>query len=419
VKTSDAPTGYLELIRGNADFRRLWYGQIVSLLGDWFNLIASAALVASLTKSGFAVGALFVVRMLAPFLASPIAGVVADRYNRKQVLIWTDILRGLVVLGFLLVRDQRDVWLLYALTAVQLAISGFFFTARTSILPDIVSPRAIGTANAITSATWSTMLALGAAAGGLVAGTLGVYAAYVIDAATFFLSAVIIAGIRFDWTPREHDGERTLRSVLVDYTAGLRLLAGDRDMLLIALQKAVLMMFFGSAFQVVQVTIAEQRFVIGQGGSLSVGVLFAALGVGTGVGPLLARRLTGDRPMAMRVAILAGYFVAAGGLAVFSQLTSLGVAVIGSLLVGLGNGQLWVFSTQLLLQMAPAAVRGRVFATEFAFLSLASAAGSAVIGAALDRGIHPATAVQIMALTSLLPALVWTVWTLPQCRRGE
>jgi hypothetical protein len=65
----------------------LWFGQIVSLFGDWFNLIASAALVANLTESGFAVGGLFMIRKLAPFLASPFAGVVADRYNRKHVLI--------------------------------------------------------------------------------------------------------------------------------------------------------------------------------------------------------------------------------------------------------------------------------------------------------------------------------------------
>ena len=128
----DKPAAYSELIRENANFRLLWLGQIVSLFGDWFNLIASAALVATLTESGFAVGGLFMVRMLAPFLASPLAGVVADRFNRKQVLFWTDVLRGVTVFGFLLVRDASWVWLVYTLTAIQLGISGFFFTARTA-----------------------------------------------------------------------------------------------------------------------------------------------------------------------------------------------------------------------------------------------------------------------------------------------
>ena len=103
------PIGYGELIRGDANFRNLWLGQIISLLGDWFNPIASASLVVELTQSGFAVGGLFLVRMLAPFLISPIAGVVADRYNRKHILILTDILRALIVLGFLWVREPQHV----------------------------------------------------------------------------------------------------------------------------------------------------------------------------------------------------------------------------------------------------------------------------------------------------------------------
>ena len=98
--------GYAELIRNNPNFRNLWTGQVISLLGDWFDLIASASLISYLTRSGLAVGSLFVIRMLAPFLVSPLAGVLADRFNRKRLLIVADILRGIVVLGFLFVRNS-------------------------------------------------------------------------------------------------------------------------------------------------------------------------------------------------------------------------------------------------------------------------------------------------------------------------
>ena len=117
---SSESIGYRALIRGNRNFRLLWLGQIISLLGDWFNFVASASLIAILTQSGFAVGSPFVVRMLAPFFISPIAGVVADRYNRKYTLIITDLARVVVAFGFLLVRTADDVWLLYVLTALQL-----------------------------------------------------------------------------------------------------------------------------------------------------------------------------------------------------------------------------------------------------------------------------------------------------------
>lgn len=95
-------------------------------------------------------------------------------------------------LGFLTVRDPSMVWLLYTLTALQTGISGFYFTARTAILPDVVEDRAVGTANAISSATWSVMLAVGAGAGGLVAGTMGIWNAYLVDSASFVISAAFI-----------------------------------------------------------------------------------------------------------------------------------------------------------------------------------------------------------------------------------
>jgi MFS family permease len=399
-------------VRGNSNFRLLWLGQIVSLLGDWFNLIASAALVATLTQSGFAVGGLFMVRMLAPFLASPVAGVVADRYNRKTVLVWTDLLRGVTVFGFLLVRDSSWVWLVYALTAVQLGISGFFFTARTAILPDVVEPRGVGTANAISSATWSTMLALGAAAGGLVAGTLGIYAAFVIDGLTFFLSAAFIAQISLAGPSRPHDHARTVPAVLAQYAEGLRFLRRSPDMLLIALHKSMLMLFFGSTFQVVQVAIAEAIFSVGEAGSLGVGLLFAMVGIGTGISPLAVRRFTGDRQQMLRAAIFLGYLIGAAGLVAASLLESVTVVVVAALVVGCGNGLLWVFSSQLLLQMAPAELRGRVFATEFAFFTLASAAGAAIAGTALDHSISIAALLQWMSGLSLVPAAIWGLWTL-------
>src|SRR5690606_23376202 len=141
------------------------------------------------TDSGVAIGGLFVLRMLAPFLVSPIAGVVADRYDRKRVLIAADLGRALVLLGFLLVRRPEHVWLLYVLTLVQLGMRGFFLPSRNAILADVVRRLELGAANAPAAATWSVRLSLGAALGGLVAGEWGVYPFFVIDSGTFLLSA--------------------------------------------------------------------------------------------------------------------------------------------------------------------------------------------------------------------------------------
>jgi MFS family permease len=411
--TSDTQgrAGYLELARGNADFRNLWYGQIVSLFGDWFNLIASASLVGKLTGSGLAVGSLFAVRMLAPFLISPVAGVAADRYNRKKLLILTDIIRAIVVLGFLFVRSPQQVWLLYALTAVQLAMTGVFFPTRNAILPEVVSRRELGTANALTSTTWSVMLAFGAAMGGLVAGGWGIYPAFVIDALTFLLSAVFIARVRYRPHGSSEERKGSLRDAVRQYVDGLGYLKRHPDILAIALHKAALCLFVAGAYDVIQVAVSTQIFVIGEGGGISLGILYAVVGVGSGIGPILARHFTGDRDRALRVALLVAYLMMATGLVVASTLANFGILLLGTFIRSLGGGMLWVFSTQLLLHLVPNEVRGRVFSTEFALMTLAMATSAASSGWILDQtSLGIAGLLRTMTGIALIPGLLWGLW---------
>lgn len=408
----DAPIGYVELVRDNRRFRLLWSGQIVSLLGDWFNLIASASLMALLTQSGTAVGGLFVVRMLAPFVVSPFAGVAADRYNRKWLLILADIIRGLTVLGFLFVRRPEDIWILYTLTAVQLGLSGVFFPAKNAILPDITTRAELGAANALSSATWSVMLAFGAALGGLVSGIWGIYPAFVIDAITFFVSGIIIARIPYECPPALDDADTTVRAALRQYVDGLRYLKDNADILFISLHKAANGLTVAGAFQVVQVAIAERVFVIGEGGGISLGLLYALVGVGTGIGPIAARRLTGDRTRALRIAIVAGYGVTAAGLLLASTLISFPTVLAGTLLRGVGTGIGWVFSTQLLLVLVPDRVRGRIFSTEFAMYTLMNASAAATGGWLLDTTFEISALLQLMAGLALVPGVLWLLWTL-------
>jgi MFS family permease len=416
VITSD-PVGYVALLQRNRNYRYLWAGQVVSLLGDWFNLIASASLVAALTQSGVAVGSLFVIRMLAQFLATPFAGVAADRYNRKHLLILADLGRALTVLGFLFVSEPGQVWLLYVLTAVQLAISGFFFPARNAILPDIVSRRELGAANALSSATWSVMLAFGAALGGLVAGQWGAYPAFTIDALTFLLSALLISRIVYQ-PDSALTGDRSVIAAVRQYVDGLRYLVQHKDTLAIALHKGAFALFVAGGFQVVQVAVAERVFVIGQGGGTSLGLIYAGMGVGTGLGPIVARRFTGDRDRPLRLAIGLSYLIAALGLALIAPLYSFGLLMVGTVLRGAGGGIGWVFSTQLLLHLLPNRVRGRVFATEFAIFALMNATGAAAGGWALDNTDLDLTGmIWIMAGLILLPGLLWALWNLSRTRR--
>ena len=421
-------TGYLTLVRTNPNFRSLWFGQIVSLFGDWFNLIASAALVSSLTKSGLAVGGLFVVRMLAPFLVSPIAGVITDRYNRKRLLILADLLRAVIVLGFLTVRNESQVWLLYTLTALQLALSGFFFPARNAILPDIVSRQELGTANALSSSTWSVMLAVGAALGGLATGGWGIYPSFIIDSVSFLLSAFFIARVSYRYIPAEI--AVSIKAFIRAYIEGLRYLGQHRDILVVASLKAALSLVAGGVFQVLEVAIAQRVFPIGEGSGISLGLLYTAAGLGTGIGPILARRFTGDNERKTRLAIILAYGLSAVGMLSAAFVLSMtgkpgsalwlnfSLVLLSVLIQAVGGGLNWVFSTQLLLQMLPDQVRGRVFSTEFAMLTLANAVSAALGGWALDSsGLSIAGMLGIIAGLIVLPGVLWMAWTVQHLRQ--
>ena len=400
---------YWHVVRHNRDFRYLWFGQIVSLLGDWFNFIASATLLARLTHSGVAVGLLFVLRMLAPFLISPLAGVASDRYDRKFLLILADVARGLLVLGFLAVQDVGDVWLLYTLTFMQLAVSGFFYPARSAILPNIVAPRELGAANAISSATWSVMLAFGTGLGGLVAGVFGVELAFIIDALSFFVSAIFI--LRVQYGPKTENGSRRKggATAFQQYVDGLRYLKKHRDILAIVLHKAALALTTSGALQVIQVAIADRLYVVGEGGGVGMGIMFAVVGVGTGVGPIVARRWSGDDGFALRIAIAVGFVMLTTGVAVTATLAGFGIVLFGLFLRGIGGGMVWVFSSQLLMQLVPDAVRGRIFATEFALFTLMGALSAAASGWLIDTAaVGLAGTLLGMAVLCLIPAVAWS-----------
>lgn len=377
---------------------------MVTLLGDWFNLIASAILITQLTGSGLAIGVLFTIRMIAPFVVAPLAGICADRYNRKHLLIITDIVRIFIVFGFLFVRDESDIWLLYTLTTLLFAVSGFFSPARSAILPDITSPRELGTANALGAATWSVMLALGAAIGGLTTGLFGSQTAFVIDGLTFALSAVFLFGIKLPGTSSETHGTPARAKL-----SAFRYMRQHPDIFFISLHKAAIALLLSSGFQVVQIAIAKDYFVIGVGGAISLGLMYCMNGIGSGIGPIFARHWTGDRDRPLRISISLGYLIGALGLAIAAPLFGLVEVLIGGFIRSIGGGIAWVFSTQLLLQRAPNEIRGRIFGTEFAFFTLMGGIATAIVGGLLDR-FDVRTILWGMTVLPLIPAILWWLW---------
>ena len=112
-------------------------------------------------------------------------------------MIAADLFRGVLILGLLFVRSRESVWIAYVVTALTMSASAFFEPARTATIPVVTSAEELMPANALSAATWSGMLAIGASVGGLVTAWFGRDVAFVINAASFFISALFIAQTRY------------------------------------------------------------------------------------------------------------------------------------------------------------------------------------------------------------------------------
>ncbi|MCP4428457.1 MAG: MFS transporter [Chloroflexi bacterium] len=408
---------YIALLRQNRNYRYLWLGNVVSLLGDWFNLIASAELVTDLSNTGVAISSLFLARFLPLFFVSPLAGVLADRYSRRAIMIASDVLRALTVLGFLLIRSPQHIWFLYALTILQFVLSALFTPARSAIIANVVPQKDLVTANALDSFIWSSMLALGAFLGGLATAVFGARIAFILDAMTFLLSAWWISRIL---VPAKQaavsDGGGWF-----DFVDGLRYLWSVPFILGISLVKAAGSLVWGS-INVVEVTFANEIFPlnapilqetlrIGDGGTAALGVIYMVSGLGTGLGPLLMRRWLGDAKTRLLWGITIGFALMGSGIAGLGLATTFSLFLLATFIRTVGTGTLWVFSAALLQMFVPDRYRGRVFAFEFAALTLTQSISVMGAGFSQDNlGLPLPTIALRVGLSGLGVGLVWVLF---------
>src|ERR671916_217794 len=173
----------------NVRFLRLWIGQGASFVGDAVSMVALVVLVVEITGSASAVGGALVARLL-PTVASPLAGVLADRVDRRVVLVASDLARAVLVLGLVFARDLATIYVLVFLMGLARA---FFNPTVRAAFPSVVGGGDLIRANALISGTFSVSETAGPALGGLLVATVGVEAAFMLDAVTYLVSAVMLA----------------------------------------------------------------------------------------------------------------------------------------------------------------------------------------------------------------------------------
>src|SRR5215210_1907238 len=185
----------LSLLRRNRDFRSLFFASVISLGGDWFLWVAINSLIYEATHKALYVGLAILAQEFAFFLASPIGGVLADRLDRRKLMIVCDLARAIICVAFLLVGPDR-LWLAYVLLPLLASFAAPFDPAFSAATPNVVDPDDLPAANALNGSLWGTMLAVGAGLGGVVSGAFGADTAFLVDAVSFLVSAALLMSIR-------------------------------------------------------------------------------------------------------------------------------------------------------------------------------------------------------------------------------
>ena len=401
---------YLSVLRTNRNFRLLYIGQTISQLGDWFNSVAVYALLLDLTGSATAVAWMMIAQFVPLAVASPIAGVVVDRFDRRRIMMTADIVRGVLIFGLLFVRTAGQVWIAYLVMGLTFSATSFFEPARTATIPNLTSAEELMPANALSSATWSAMLALGASVGGLVTALAGRNIAFVINALSFFASAFFISRTRYNAKPpasARAAGAFALTGI-PDIVDGMRYVRQNTHVAALMCVKTG----WGLAGGVLLLlTIFGQRiFPVAGSTAAGIGVLYGARGVGAALGPIALRWILGQEPRTLRRTIAPAFFIVGGFYLALAGAPTLPLAALCVLCAHFGGSILWVFSTVLLQLEVPDRFRGRVFAAELAMVTLMSSLSSYWTGYGLDRaGWSPEKMAFALGVLFCIPGALWLV----------
>ena len=406
-------TPFVELIIEYPSFRRLWIAQAISNFGDWFGLLALYALVQRYSDSEFLLGLVIIVKMLSLAFFSPIAGYLTDRFNRRTLMIICDGGRALSLLLMLLVQQESLLWLAYALTGFQMMLSAIFEPAKTASIPNVAPPERLVDANIISTATWSIVFTTGMAIGGFATEWIGVEGVFILDAFSYLVSAWFIYRAVIPQEARRSNyvegqkkpssWENIRQNIGTDIVLGIRYLRDNHQILRPALAKGTSTIFLGGLVYML-VLVSDN---ILQMGSIGLGLLYAARGIGTGIGPVIARQqFTDERQW---VVVMGASIALSGAMYLVVGLTQVWwMMFVFVLLAHAASGANWVTSTVLLQKRSEDNFRGRVFSTEWLLFTLGNSLSVVVASVLLEWQIVALqTLISLYAVGLMAAGLLW------------
>ena len=370
---------YISLLRRNPDLRRLYLSRLVSFGGDWFLLVPMLGLVNELSGSAILTAAVLAANTLPAFLASPLGGVLADRFDRRRIIVGANLAAAGVSATMLLV-DSRiglalggGVPMALGGLAVLAALSALIAPASSAGLPALVEPEDLADATFLVESTWGTMAAVGSALGGLVATLLGRDAAIAVDALSFLVAAGLMWRVRRPLRVGAAEISTRMRQAL---GAAWSYVRAHPPVAALLTSKAGFAIFGGGAVALLPVMALD----IFEAGDAGTGLLLGARGLGVLVGPFVIRAILGGSDQRILTAI--GFAMAVWGLSYLgtSAAPTLGLAAVAVLLGHAGAGSQWSFSSYGLQRYTDDFVKGRVFGLDFAAVTLTATISQLLFG---------------------------------------
>ena len=384
-------TGFVRLIKSNPDFRRLWFSHMISLIGDWLSYIAVSVISIQQGGGAFAVGMVMFVHSIPLAVMSPISGPLADRIDRKKLLIAGYLGASLLTLGMWGAAMAESVWLLQAMLFLRVCVSAIAMNARSASIPALVGRENLRLANALLGVTWSLMFTLGLALGGFASEFLSPGGAILLDAMTFLLAVFVAMGLP---SLKPQVGvEGPPRPGLTDMLRAWRHVTARPKLLATVLAKTPPTVANSGAWVTLNLVAGHRLSFTTL--AIAVGIMQSVRAIGTGIGPLLPTRILPRDPQI-------GALVSIGGMLLLAASESTAITFVALGLWGIGQGHNWVISAANLQASTPDHLLGRVTAIDFFMFSVGGAFAAMLAGYLCDVMDDPAAGTWVVSAIGLM-----------------
>ena len=397
--------GYAALLSRNRNVRMIWFGQLISYIGDWFNTVAVLGLLIDLTKSPASASLVTVAQILPSALAGLfLSGVVADRFDRRKIMIVADIARGLIALSYLFVRAPETAWIAYAGTIGLSLGASFFNPASSAAMPNLTTKEELPLANALGQSTFASMLFVGALIGGIVSQVFGRNVAFVLNSLSFFASAFFISRTSGSFNASRGVQVIAGSSALRVLTDGFLYLKDNVEARTYVLVKFAWSWIFGAMGLYSVYALNIYRI-----GDIGTSYLYAARGVGAFISPIVVGTLIALTQLGkLKRVIRVGLVISVVGYMLFALSNTIYVGMAGAFFGHFGGAMVWTFSNLILQVTTPDRLRGRVLALDGVAQSLVIATANLIAGSIATVG-DPHLGATTVVVMGIIGAIIWSI----------